>query len=211
MKSVSEMEFLPAAPAGADDLAEARRIAERMMDLGAFRVRFGGAVDPQLAGALREVCLMTARLRAGRLPYWLTLAGTNGCGKTHLANWLGRRFAEVFAPGLLPRVWTVAELKDAYLGGGWKLLSGLANEPWLVLDELGAERVSEAFREGFVSMLNARLGKWTVITTNLSEREIEAAYSPRVTSRMVRQGNVHYRLEVADYATRRAEEERSSQ
>jgi DNA replication protein DnaC len=145
---------------------------------------------------------MAARLKAGRSPYWLTLSGPNGCGKTHLARWLSRRFESVLGTTLVPQVWTLAEVKRAYLGGGWGLMGELAKSPWLVLDEVGAEKGNDAFREAVIELLNARLGKWTVITTNLSEREIEAAFTARVTSRLVRAGNVHLRVDAPDFSTR---------
>lgn len=104
--------------------------------------------------------------------------------------------------GLHHRIWQGSELKGAYLGGGWGIAAELSREPWLVLDELGAERDNASYREALIDLLNRRMGKWTVITTNLSEREIEQLYSSRVTSRMIRDGNVHVRVTAPDFFTR---------
>jgi DNA replication protein DnaC len=209
MKNISEIGFGGDESREGDevfaDLKAAREIAARVLESGRFVVKFGGVTDPSLASALREACLMAARVKADMAtPYWLTLSGPNGIGKTHLARWLARRFESVLGTSLVPQVWTLGEIKRAYLGGGWGLMGELAKAPWLVLDELGAEKGNDAFREAVIVLFLARMGKWTVITTNLGEREIEAAYTARVTSRMNgRDGNVHLRMSAPDYAGRR--------
>lgn len=207
MKNISEIGFggdEPRDDEGAD-LKAAREIAGRVLESGKFQVKFGGVTDPSLASALREACLMAARVKGGvATPYWLTLSGPNGIGKTHLARWLSRRFESLLGSTLVPQVWTLGEVKRAYLGGGWGLMGELAKAPWLVLDELGAEKGNETFQQAVIELVSARMGKWTVITTNLGEREIEAAYTARVTSRMNgRDGNVHLRMDAPDFSGRK--------
>lgn len=187
-------------------LEQAREIGEKMKARTGYRTAFAGRQDTDLQKALKEACLMAARLKAGLPPHWLTLSGRNGTGKTMLANWLARRFEAAMLSGLLPRVWTYGQLRRGYLGGGYGLLDGLASEPWLVIDELGAAREQDSFRGEFVDCMMRRMGRWTVFTTNLSEPELEAVFTARLTSRMIRvEGvatNVHVRLECQDYARR---------
>jgi DNA replication protein DnaC len=185
-----------------DLLDQARKIAVAMKPKTGYRTDFAGKTDDGLSQALKEACLMLARMRRGLPAHWLTLSGTNGTGKTMLAQWLASQMEVRMPERLIPRKWTGNEIKATYLGGGWGLPADLGREEWLLVDELGAEREQPSFREAMIDMLNRRMGRWTIITSNLSERELEQAFSSRLTSRMIRDGNVHVRIESPDYFTR---------
>ena len=57
----------------------------------------------------------------------------------------------------------------------------------LVIDDLGTEMVTTFTKSALYNLINTRLlnKKPTIINTNLSMKEIEEIYSPRITSRLV--------------------------
>lgn len=62
----------------------------------------------------------------------------------------------------------------------------------------GWARVADAlFR-----LANARIGRWTVWTSNLTHREISDSIDARLASRLIRDGNKGIRITAPDYALR---------
>jgi DNA replication protein DnaC len=119
----------------------------------------------------------------------LMLFGPTGVGKTHLAcaaaNWLLERrvFCRYLRTVDIPREDTdaVRELADC----GWT--------PWLVLDDLGAEKMTERALECLYLVLDGRL--WhrapTIITTNFTPTQLrkmlnaaEAGQGDRLVGRL---------------------------
>lgn len=130
-----------------------------------------------------------------RKPHWLTLAGASGCGKTMLAKEIVR-FAErhmsynrelctcneiVFK--------TILDLADDWRAGKWR--NETDETAWLmVIDDLGRERDFTGFIiDRLAGLLERRLGRWTVITTNLKYESIRDNYDARIASRLIRDGN----------------------
>lgn len=58
---------------------------------------------------------------------------------------------------------------------------------YLILDDVASERVSEYSGEKLHNLLGARVGKWTIITSNKSMRDI-AEFDTRIASRLKRDG-----------------------
>jgi DNA replication protein DnaC len=54
----------------------------------------------------------------------------------------------------------------------------------LVLDDLGAEHTNNWVQEKLFSILNSRLGKNTIITTNIDPLELDKTYTKRVSDRI---------------------------
>lgn len=72
----------------------------------------------------------------------------------------------------------------------------------LVLDDIGAERDNTGFATEYLcSLLNSRLGRWTIITSNLGMSELETV-DTRIPSRMIRGGSVVVQLTCPDFNTR---------
>lgn len=136
--------------------------------------------------------------------------GPNGTGKTHLASALVRR-------QMVPRNgteraewWYVPELllafretfqKDAEQSED-EFCDRLAKTPLLVLDDLGAEKVSEWSQASLLSIINRRLDymRPTIVTSNLTLNDLQAA-SPRTASRV--SSYVQIKLDGADRRIRR--------
>lgn len=66
-----------------------------------------------------------------------------------------------------------------------ELLNVLAEVDLLILDDLGAEYANEWFQEKLLSILNSRVGKATIITTNLDILQINQKYSKRISDRIL--------------------------
>lgn len=55
----------------------------------------------------------------------------------------------------------------------------------LIIDDLGAEHTSDWVQEKLFSILNSRLGRNTIITTNLTPFELDKIYTKRVSDRIL--------------------------
>lgn len=175
---------------------------------------FGGEDEclplPSRRGVCRGVSMVLDGLKkmqsCGTLPRILTLSGESGCGKTMLAKEAfyliaertfrsleleGENWESVFS--------TVYNLAESWRGGDW-LNERVRNAFFLVIDDLGAERDSSGFvKDKMFELLNARMGKWTLITTNLSLKNIAENYDARIASRLIRDGNTFMRINAGDY------------
>lgn len=132
-------------------------------------------------------------------PRWLTLCGQSGCGKTHLAL----RIRDIARERLrFPRCqrWTVTRYAEMLRCGHWDLQAQLEGLDLLILDDLGAEAMSDMIRASLYDLLNSRLGKWTVITSNYGLGQIADRIDTRIASRLLRGGSVVVEAEGArDY------------
>lgn len=76
--------------------------------------------------------------------------------------------------------------------------------PLLVVDDIGAERDTTGFAaEKLNTLLGARVGKWTVITSNLYLEQL-GGIDPRISDRIIREpGNQYIELTTTSYAVRK--------
>lgn len=140
---------------------------------------------------------------------WLTLCGQSGCGKTHLAK---AACKTVKAWGRMAQCWNMARVTQMLREGEYDLAQHLIDLPFLVLDDLGAEQTSEFIRAQIYRILDGRLEKWTIITSNSSVREIGDKLDIRIASRLHRGRNVvvearkahDYCLKLKEYITNQA-------
>ena len=158
-----------------------------------------------------------ADIARGNEPRWLVLIGLNGCGKTYLAEriteWVrqhGRKLynRERIAAGRedCESLWTYAQ--EGPLFRRWQILLNRLRQgeyhrletdcrDWFkVIDDLGtgaagADGEATSFAVAKMGeLLDRRLRKWTVITTNFTRKQIAAQFDPRIASRLMRGGNV---------------------
>lgn len=133
------------------------------------------------------------------VPYWLTLSGSSGIGKTHLAYMIDSHvsYRTNRYTCRLPWIFIANTLRN----GEYAIKDQLKEASVLVLDDIGAENTTEFLRGALYEILNARLGKWTVITTNLAPNQIRDDFDFRIASRLFRGNNVIcYVPNAKDYA-----------
>ena len=139
--------------------------------------------------------------------HWLTFLGSCGVGKTHLAKrilkyvkdhhtqYLRRYGITQFRSNLFS-YWP--DIVDALRGGDYGRLNPLYSADFLAIDDLGAEYASDYINSKLQQLLNKRLNKWTVITSNLSLDDFSHK-DERIASRLVRGGNQVIQIDATDY------------
>jgi len=167
---------------------------------------------------------MVADMEAGNEPYWLTLQGVNGCGKTYLLGQVYEQ-AKRINPGnplnnpIWPPDWETSQRKvyeggrpathrmeeqvfSSYLRTGrYNFVNELRDDFFLAFDEVGATRDPTNFiAEGVGTLCDNRLGKWTMFCTNLTLGEIAERMDARISSRMLRNENKFIAITAGDYA-----------
>lgn len=168
--------------------------------------------DKQLVSMLEAAAQMVLEIKENKPPRWLTFAGKSGVGKTYLAKkiyrWAWPRFSTSTIGGEIsyPHEF-IYWPREAQLLQSNKESEETFSAPrakFLVIDELGGVRDSTGFVTNRLSViLGQRIGKWTIITSNLSLADISEKIDNRVASRIIRDGNKMVEVDVMDYALRR--------
>lgn len=176
--------------------------------------------DPHLV-RLRDAgvqfCLdMASKSKAA---YWLVLAGVSGTGKTHIAKACVRFFTRNL--DTLRDETKGSEEKTRYvrrggfknwpeamiemIGGDYTGLRQL-NDDWLVcLDDIGAEYAGnrELSNSKLYEVFTARESKFTIVTSNLSVKQISETLDRRLASRLLRNGSVVIDVQTQDFNCRK--------
>jgi DNA replication protein DnaC len=172
----------------------------------------------------------------GEEPRWLSFLGRSGAGKTHLAErireWLlrygeamyDRHVRAVKNPDLDDIRYYYGYAQEGNVMVKWgKLIQDCrernfarftraSEDYYKIIDDLGANSFD---REGaatvyatqqMAELLDRRLRKWTVITSNFGRKEFAEKFDVRVSSRLMRDRNVIVEANVRDYAIRKEKE-----
>lgn len=142
------------------------------------------------------------------------MLGRSETGKTHLARrvwaWLLSRPEWRDARAMWSCEYSASWVYwprqvDAMREGNFGLVRDMARWPFLVLDDIGAERDPNGFScEKLNTLLGQRVGKWTVITGNLGFADV-ARMDERLASRMTREGSMVFDLsDVVPFGARKA-------
>ena len=139
---------------------------------------FDESVHPEVQAMHREVqWFINDVVNKVRPRRWLSLLGASGVGKTHLAEAARDALTEV-RPTLLR-------------SGDWAFIEYLVKEVYvLILDDIGAENSSPAILSALNRVVDGRLGKWTMLTSNLLPKHIGEQLDARIASRLYRGNNV---------------------
>lgn len=145
-------------------------------------------------------------------PRWVSFVGRSGTGKTHLAKEIYRYvwrnlggendrqklfFLDFrFAPAdELAQQWR--ERKSAYL-------PEYERAPLLVVDDMGTVADKSGFvTDAMYTLLSRRIGKWTVITSNLTYSAISEQFDERLADRMIRGKNEVASLDCPSWSRRK--------
>lgn len=119
----------------------------------------------------------------------LLFMGSSGLGKTHLSLSIVK---EVLKKGFVP-VYSSAENlfskieEEKFSGNTKESYDIVLNADLLVIDDLGTEVSTSVTKAFLYNIINTRIlsGKPTIISTNLTMKEIEEKYTARVASRLI--------------------------
>lgn len=173
--------------------------------------------EPALERAVAAAGQLYSEMQSGSTPRWLSLVGRSGTGKTHLARRVWNRwkknlqdYRETEDSVTVRRdgrwiYWPQAV--DRIRDGEYGLVPALEQADMVILDDIGGEYDPNGFTTSKLNTLaNARLGKWTIITSNLSLQQIASNLDQRIADRMIRAGNKVLEMETTSYSVRNYEE-----
>ncbi len=125
----------------------------------------------------------------------LLFMGKCGLGKTHLSLSIVKELTNkgvnvVYGPA--QTLFAAAEKEHFSYSADKEKTDEILNAELLVIDDLGTEFITNYVQSLFYDIVNSRLlrGLPTIINTNLSFEELEARYTPRITSRLIGEYNV---------------------
>ncbi len=177
--------------------------------VGKYRWRFQ-VYDPGLEPILPAIwrfCsdALNHRTQHDVMPYWLTILGPSGVGKTHALTQAYKMLSnndhlwEVQTQGgeRLPQCAHLKPMEDL---NDYKAPADYAKYDLLYIEDIGVSanvdavgraKGSAAVTAGRVTeLLMARTGKWTLLDANLSLEEISTHLDPRISSRLKRDGSI---------------------
>jgi DNA replication protein DnaC len=172
----------------AEDRAERRRVqaenraARWMRRLPVMYAT--AALEDLLADGEQAEAGQVCRDWLGSTSTTLVLAGPVGTGKTHAAYAVGHAAVR---RGLWVEAWTLSDLLEALRPEGDKsALEAVRSCDLLLLDDLGATKVSEWAVETMTSLLDHRLREQRrqVVTTNAPYQVLEDAWGGRFADRL---------------------------
>ncbi|MBR6335494.1 MAG: ATP-binding protein [Clostridia bacterium] len=120
----------------------------------------------------------------------LYLHGSTGLGKTHLslaiANVVAAKGYNIIYNSAYNIFSALEKEKFSYSNTGEEEAKVL-NCDLLIIDDLGSEFSSQYSKDALYNIINTRVntGRPVIISTNLTENELETKYSQRVTSRII--------------------------
>jgi hypothetical protein len=186
-----------------------------------------------LARMLDEAQKFVAGIVAGEDPRWLVLLGPSGNGKTHLAeriaNWIRRYGPTMYERNHRAKI---DPQKQDYLAGYVYAQEGRVLVKWgtlieearsrdfhryqrackdyyKVIDDLGVNSMNPDGKatpfaiQTIAEVLDRRLRRWTVITSNFTRKQFADEFDVRISSRLMRGNNVIVESDVRDFAIRK--------
>ena len=156
--------------------------------------------DDQLERMVAAMGRFIRDIKDGAPPRWLSLLGPSGAGKTHLAKRI-TRWARTTGNAVHFCSWRA--FGEEMLTGDYSRTERLRDD-WLVaLDDIASKRDKSGIASDKLdSTLDARLGRWTVITANLTLAQIAEQLDQRIASRMLRGGSEVVSVNAADWNLR---------
>jgi len=171
--------------------------------------------DPELVRMLMAVYEFCQAMRDGKDARGLSLLGTTGTGKSHLAKRVAKYWADIASWQKIPakegfvefsrpgRFFSWRTICKKLSNGAFDIIDAVVELDFAVLDDIGTEHDPNGFKRKVLDqILDAREGKWTVITSNLTLEQIAQQIDVRVSSRMLRHNGVVIEVDTMDYQLR---------
>ena len=181
-----------------------------------FDFRFETFGDEKLCEMLKAAKEYVREMGMGASPRWLSFLGWSGTGKTHLARGISRFFKANASVHIDPETGVRVSRRGGFIGwrkmvdqlrdGDYEIMHALCDDWFVALDDIGAERASDFSVSKLDQIIDARLGKWTVITCNFTREQIAEHMDVRIASRLGRGNNVIVdNINALDYSARSRE------
>jgi DNA replication protein DnaC len=169
--------------------------------------------DPQLTKMKLAAVEFAWHMVGKGSPRWLTLLGKSGAGKTMLARIVNRIFNYNLRGTVSYESSTIVQRYDGgfitwnklatYLREGeFRVFDDICAHDFVVLDDIGSEHSTAFTNAKLFEFMNRSLGKWRVITGNLTLEQVGERLDVRIASRMIRDGNVVVDVDVKDWSLR---------
>lgn len=178
-------------------ISESNTFSEKFALQSSFKTLGDTLLEKMFTEACRYVFSVSERHCVS--PRWLTVCGRSGTGKTmlmtELFNFCERNFrSSSKMDGDRASLISFVSVSSLKLANDFRegFRCGYASEAdFLFVDDVGAESDSTGFVTGRIcDLLSERVGKWTLLTSNLTLTELGDAYDSRISSRIVRGDNV---------------------
>lgn len=156
---------------------------------------------------VKKCARFSLALKAKESPRWISLLGKSGTGKSHcaMALWLyaypkfdWSNYEYIHKPIYWPEL-----IRDLRNQERQKEVADMSRWPVLFLDDIGAERDTTGFAaEQLNTLLGCRVGKWTILTSNLTLPQL-ASIDPRIADRIIREkGNQFLEMNTESFGLR---------
>jgi DNA replication protein DnaC len=165
--------------------------------------------DPVLKKMVQSAARFEIEFSALSDPRWLSFLGNSGTGKTMISKTLYGRAMGVerltthpqLICGVAKTFWPKL-VSDLRAQKYW-LLDDLVDANFVFIDEIAVEHDPSGFaKDKLCELLSRRVGKWTLITSNLNLEKL-SEIDARISSRMIRGKSVVCECDTTDYFLRR--------
>ena len=178
------------------------------------------AYHPSLQAVLPAVKQFVSDVLNREKPYWLSILGPSGVGKTHILKQAYRMLSRNEHLWPIQRFGAKNELLSEHMPQCAHIIPGMDLDDWkapkdygnydlIYVEDIGAgagtERGAGAVTISRVAeLLQYRTGRWTLLCANKSMAQVAKDLDPRIASRLVRDGSVLIELpaDVPDFHIR---------
>lgn len=119
----------------------------------------------------------------------ILMTGLTGLGKTHISIAIALKIIDRGFTAFYETACAAVRnlLNSRYSNGEEQYLNTISEADLLILDDLGSELKSQFNQSAIFEIINTRifLNKPIIISTNLTLKELESEYSPRIISRII--------------------------
>lgn len=162
--------------------------------------------DPELEKVLAACHRWALAFKAKESPRWLSLIGDSGTGKTHCCRRLwdyAKKQSDWSRHNYLAKaIYWPDFVHQLRAGDTFEMRNEMKRWPVLFLDDVGAERDPSGFAaEELNTLLGCRVGRWTLLTSNLDMAGMKSI-DGRIASRLIRDQNICVRVVTKDFASR---------